>query len=239
MPTPRPAATPSEGAGARAVRPDERGGPMGAESTYARLKEDILLGTLPPGTRLVEFPLAERYAVSRTPVREALGRLVHDGLVERGDRGMRVRVHTPEEIFELYEVREVLETAAARAAAERRTEFDIARLRALLDRMTQPDVAPASRAPLNRDFHAAIWHAGHNSILVETLDRLSLHVLRHMNTTLTSPGRWEQAMAEHHAIVEAIVDGDVDTAGRLVGEHLRTARTIRLSDQVTADSQVD
>lgn len=218
--------------------PPDVAAPTGSESTYTRLKEEILLGTLPPGTRLVETILAERYAVSRTPVREALGRLVHDGLVERAERGMCVRAYTAEEIFELYEVRQLLETAAARAAAARRTEFDIVHLQTLTERLNQPDIPLADRAPLNREFHAAIWKAGHNSILVNTLDRLTLHILRHMSTTLTSPGRWEQALAEHGKIVEAITDGDGEAAGDLVSDHLRTARSIRLSAQVHGSTGV-
>lgn len=216
--------------------PKDIAAPRDSKTTYARLKEEILLGTLPPGTRLVETLLAERYAVSRTPVREALGRLVHDGLVERAGRGMCVRVHTPEEIFELYEVRELLETAAARTAAERRTEFDIVRLQTITERLNQPDITLAERAPLNREFHASIWKAGHNSMLVDTLDRLTLHILQHMSTTLTSPGRWEQAIVEHRKIVEAIVDGNGEAAGQLVSEHLRAARSIRLSAQVNSSS---
>jgi len=197
-------------------------------ATYARIKEEILLGVLPPGTPLVEMSLADRYMVSRTPVREALRRLAHDGLVERGDRSMRVRQPTAEEIFELYEVREVLETAAARAAAERHSEVDVIRLQELIDQMKDIDLPVADRASFNRRFHSAMWKASHNSVLCQTLDRLYLNAVQHLNTTLIENERWESSMVEHENMMDAVLHGDADTAGRLVGEHLQVARNMRL-----------
>jgi DNA-binding GntR family transcriptional regulator len=90
---------------------------------YQQLREAIVTGVLSADAPLTELSLAAQYKVSRTPVREALRRLEQDGLVERGPRGMKVRGRSPEEILEIYEVRITLEGAAARAAAERRTEL--------------------------------------------------------------------------------------------------------------------
>jgi DNA-binding GntR family transcriptional regulator len=197
-------------------------------STYERLRQDIIEGELAPGRPLVEAALAARYRVSRTPVREALRRLEQDGLVERVDRTMRVRLHSAEEILELYEVRTILETAAVRAAAERRTEFDVARLERLLGRMEAPDLPRDRRAPLNRDFHSALWRAGHNGVLVDTLERLYVHSLRYLHTTLTGQERWEASLRQHREILDAIAGGDGEVAGRRLADHLREARDIRL-----------
>src|SRR3954469_2885334 len=97
-------------------------------TVYQRLYGDVVAGEW-DGAPLVELALAEHYGTSRTPVREALRRLEQDGLVERGDRGMRVRTRSPEERLEIYEVRIPLEATAAAAAAERRTDLDLMRIR--------------------------------------------------------------------------------------------------------------
>src|SRR6267378_901054 len=100
-----------------------------AETVYASLKRDILQGVLPPGSPLREEELGRSHQVSRTPVREALSRLETEGLASRHSRtGLVVSAPTLDEIVDLYVLREVLEGLAARLAAERRTELDLARL---------------------------------------------------------------------------------------------------------------
>lgn len=198
-------------------------------SPYEKIKETILDGTLSPGSQLVESAVAESYGVSRTPVREALTRLEQDGLVERGERGLIVRLRSPEEILDVYETRIVLEVTAARVAAERHTGFDRMRLERLL-RMGE-DADPHDGGILaqrNREFHGGIWHASHNESLVDLLNRLNLHLVRYPATTLSHPGRWQKALKEHRAIVEAIVRRDGPTAAELAEAHFTEARDIRL-----------
>lgn len=204
---------------------------------YNRMKDDILVGVLGPGTPLVETALATRYAVSRTPVREALRRLEHDGLLERGPRSLQVRQSTPQEIFDLNDVRTVLETSAARKAAERHTELDLVLLYDLLERMEREDLDVPERVRLNRQFHASVWHAGHNSTLCQTLERLYLTEVPALHTTLASTLRWRQAVAEHRAVVDAIATGDAETAARVLEEHLRIGRDLRLSQLAQASHQ--
>jgi DNA-binding GntR family transcriptional regulator len=198
-------------------------------TTFERLKQDIILGVLPPGAALIEQQLAERYSVSRTPVRESLRRLEHDGLVERIDGTMQVRRRSPEEIFEHYEVRIVLECAAVKMAAQRRTDFDIAKLTSLLTAGDQ-DLAVVDRIRLDRLFHAAFWRASHNNTLVEMLERLYTHNVRFLNTTLASDERWEQSRSHHRQIVDAILSGDEQEAERLVAIHVRGARDIHTNE---------
>jgi DNA-binding GntR family transcriptional regulator len=199
-----------------------------AQPLYERIKHDVVAGALAPGAPLVETLLAERYAVSRTPVREALRQLERDGLVERVGRSMRVRYFTPEQIYEIYEVRGILEGAAARAAAERHTAFDADRLRDLVARLEEGEDDAEQRMQLNRAFHAAIWRAGHNSILVEQIERLYVTSIGHMSTTLADERRWRDSIDEHRRLLAAIVEGDGDEAERLTLEHLRAARDVRL-----------
>jgi DNA-binding GntR family transcriptional regulator len=196
---------------------------------YERLREAIVSGELEAGAPLVEATVAARYGISRTPVREALRRLEQDGLVERGDRGMRVRTRSPEEILEIYEARIVLEGAAARAAAERGTKLDLMRIGHALERMQAIDPGDATAmAETNRAYHEAIWTASHNATLVDLLTRLQSHLTRYPSTTLTSEGRWEAVLREHADLLHTIENRDGTKAARIAEEHMTEARDIRL-----------
>ena len=196
---------------------------------YERLREEIVSGRLESGAPLVEATLAGRYGTSRTPVREALRRLEQDGLVERGDRGLRVRARGPEEILEIYEARILLEGAAARGAAERSTRLDLMRLKNAADVMAAADPGdPGAMAAANQAFHEEIWAASHNSTLVDLLTRLNSHITRYPATTLTSPGRWQEALSEHAELMLAIESRDRDKANLVAANHMTRARDIRL-----------
>jgi DNA-binding GntR family transcriptional regulator len=188
-------------------------------------------GTFPPGTPLVEVQLAAWCGVSRTPVREALTRLEQDGLVEKGERGCVVRERSPEEIFDIYEVRVILESLAARTAAERRRRVDVIRIEHALAAWESGGEAaePHERARLNQDLHRAIWQASRSEPLMDLLSRLSLHLTRYPATTLMAPGRWESALTEHRALLDAIRDRDADRAAEVASGHFKTALEIRLA----------
>ncbi|HEY3684097.1 MAG TPA: GntR family transcriptional regulator [Streptosporangiaceae bacterium] len=201
-----------------------------SSQVYEGLRAAIVSGEYDPGEPLVEVVLAERYGTSRTPVREALRRLEQDGLVERGERGMRVRTRSPEEILEIYEARIPLEAAAAGAAAERRTDLDLVRIRRAAERMddTAADDVQAM-ATANRVVHEAIWAASHNGTLVDLLTRLNNHLTRYPATTLAAPGRWDEALREHVKIIAAIERHDRTAAADLARDHMTRARDIRLT----------
>jgi DNA-binding GntR family transcriptional regulator len=196
---------------------------------YERLCDEIVSGRLAEGAPLIEAAIATRYGTSRTPVREALRRLEQDGLVERGDRGLRVRSRGPEEILEIYEVRILLEAAVARHAAERGTRLDLLRISHAVDAQSAVDPGdPDAMAAANRTFHQAVWAASRNGTLIDLLTRVNSHVARYPATTLTSPGRWEEALREHAELLRAIEAHDGDEAGRIAGQHMTEARDIRL-----------
>lgn len=186
-------------------------------------------GEYAAGEPLVELSLADRYRTSRTPVREALRRLEQDGLVERGDRGMRVRARSPEEIMEIYEARITLEATVAAAAAERRTELDLIRIRRAAAAMSEVDTSdPHAMAAANRLVHEAMWAAGHNGTIIDLLTRLNNHLTRYPATTLSAPGRWAQALRQHEEIIDAIERRDGAAAYELARVHMTQARDIRL-----------
>jgi DNA-binding GntR family transcriptional regulator len=200
------------------------------QSPYERIKRGILDGSFPPGVPLVEATLAELCGVSRTPIREALNRLERDGVVNRTDRGMAVRERTPEEILDIYEARIALEATAARIAALRHTHLDQVRMERLIKLCEESDPSDGQvLADRNREFHRGVWHASHNHAVIDLLDRLDLHLLRYPVTTLTAPGRWEQALREHRLLLDAIVARDAESAKKIAEGHFTTARDIRLA----------
>lgn len=207
-----------------------RDGVLQRESTYAAIRDLIVTGKLAPGYSLPETTLAEQFQVSRTPIREALLRLEQDGLIERIDRGLVVRELSPEDIIDFYETRVVLEATAARTAAERRSDHDVARLYALADHVEAAGTDdPALMVETNVDFHRAIWRASRNMALIDLLERLLMHIGRYQETTLSFPGRWSQANVEHRALVDAIRDRDAVRAAAVATDHFSSARDIRVN----------
>jgi DNA-binding GntR family transcriptional regulator len=213
-------------------------GMVGGAAIYTALRARILDGTLRAGDRLREIPLAEEFGVSRTPVREALMRLESDGLARRDGRSLVVHAVSAEELIQVYDLRINLESEAAAQAADRRSTVDIASLEALWERdRALVDPSDAERTATNLEFHRAIWACSHNSVLQDLLGRLNAHLVHAPKSTLSVGNRWETALAEHHAIIDAIRVRDAAEARRVAADHMRTARNLRLQlirEQVTA-----
>lgn len=206
-----------------------RSASLASQDVYEKLRDQIALGRLAPGTQVTELGLAGEFEVSRTPIREAMSRLMYDGLLERDGRAMRVRVFNEEEVLEIYEVRIALERVAAHAAALRRTEYDLARLKATLQSILQlPVDATGKRSQLAHQFHFALWTAAHNPTLSETLTRLHAKVVGLASTTLTYPGRWEVMQTECSEIVASIAVRDADRAAELNATHMTRSRDVRV-----------
>jgi DNA-binding GntR family transcriptional regulator len=147
----------------------------------------------------------------------------------RSDRGLIVREQSREEILDLYDTRVVLDSAAARTAAERRSQVDLLALRAMLHRLDGIDPRDEHAMTAgNREFHQAVWRASHNETLLDLLRRLNLHVVRYPSTTLSHPGRWAEGNQEHGQIVAAIEERDGERAAALTAAHFGTARRLRL-----------
>ena len=203
---------------------------MRAGDAYERLKQALLSGEFKPGQVLREVQLAQWCGVSRTPVREALRRLEQDGLVHWEGQTLIVRRRSPEEILDIYATRITLEAMAAAVAAERRTDQDLRQLGWQLARCEA--ASPADLTALveaNVGFSQQVWHASHNESLVDLLERLSLHVGRYPRSTLGWPTRWEQSVAGHRALLEAISARDADGARAIAEQHFTQARQIRLA----------
>ncbi|MCW4465620.1 GntR family transcriptional regulator [Glutamicibacter sp. MNS18] len=202
---------------------------LDSEAIHAKLKQRLLSGQYAPGDALREVTLSEEFGVSRTPVREALTRLLHEGLLERRARGLYVKEIDPEQIMQVYDLRIMLEGQAAAEAALSRTEPDIIRLQALVDRdrsLERPD--NAVRLVTNIEFHQALWKSARNPVLEDILDRLATHHVHAPNSTLSVGARWEESLDEHARIVECIRDREPDRARQVIQDHMRTAKAMRL-----------
>lgn len=201
-----------------------------AEAVHRALLEALRAGVYRPGDRLREEDVAARLGVSRTPVREALGRLAEKKLLEpAGGRGLVVRSLTSAEVLELYAMREILEGAAAALAARHRAEAEIDALTELQRRLSILDRPPAELARLNALFHAAVVRAARNRYLRQALSELQDAIALLGPTTLGLAGRAEEAHREHETVVAAIWRGDPKAAEEAARSHTRAALRARLT----------
>ncbi|MFT6452545.1 MAG: DNA-binding GntR family transcriptional regulator [Halocynthiibacter sp.] len=198
------------------------------KDAYALILEAIDTGAYKPGDRLVESELAERFGVSRTPIREALQRLETQSLLARDGRSLIVASLDHNQLAELYVVRTELEGLAARLAARHAAPEEVQLLRDMVeeDRALIGDPEALSRA--NRRFHKQIHLASHNRFLVQQLDLVHRSMALLATTSLAVEGRDEIALAEHDRIVSAIEAGDGDAADDALRMHISKAFETRL-----------
>ncbi|MFE1309561.1 GntR family transcriptional regulator [Streptomyces sp. NPDC058755] len=196
--------------------------PLGAvrERVLATLRQDIIAGRLGPGERLVERELAERFGVSRVPVREAIRALVAEGFVLfESARRTVVRRLTPTDVKELFELREALEVYAAGLAAARVTPEALAELRGLLTEAATATKEGDGEAitDINTRFHDRILAMAGNSLLISVMEPVDgrLRWLTRQNE------EWPQLLVEHRELYEAIASGDPDRARAHALGHVR------------------
>jgi DNA-binding GntR family transcriptional regulator len=200
-----------------------------ADYVYEKLREAIKEARYEPGDRVREAEVASWLGVSRTPVREALNRLLSENLlVDSQSRGLIVAELEKQQVLELYALREVLEGTAARLAAQHASESEIESMREVLSQAEKCFDQPESQQALNEYLHNGIYGAAHNRYVSQALHKLAdaLDLLR--GTTYQVPGRPEQAFQEHSAIVEAIANRDPDAADAAARVHMREACRARL-----------
>ena len=195
---------------------------------YVLILEAIDVGIYKPGSRLVESELAERFGVSRTPIREALQRLETQSLLTRDGRSLVVASLDHNQMAELYVVRTELEGLAARLAAQHASEEEIDVLQQMVgaDRTWTHDASALSRS--NKRFHKQLHLASHNRFLVQQLDLVHRSMALLATTSLAVEGRGPVALDEHQAIVTAISERDGAAAYLAVRQHLSQAFITRL-----------
>lgn len=197
-----------------------------SDKAYQALLDEIVDGTLSPGTALAEVEQSARLGVSRTPLREALSQLRKDGLIEqqRG-RGLTVTAVSLDDIVELYELRQPLEQQAAKLAAQRGNTQIFAQLASEFrnaDSLIEGGAA-GIRAyyNLNERLDRAIEDAIGSSYLVAALKSLHLHLARIRRLSRRDPGRLKAAAIETLVIIEAIVDRNPELAASATQVHMQ------------------
>ncbi|WP_232897366.1 GntR family transcriptional regulator [Pontibaca salina] len=201
---------------------------------YDMILDAIDAGIYGPGDRLVESELAERFGVSRTPIREALQRLETQSLLERDGRSMIVASLDHNQMAELYVVRRELEGLAARLAARHATAEEITILREMVNSDDQLVKDPAALSRANRRFHQQIHLASHNRYLVQQLDLVHRTMALMTTTSLAVEGRCEIAQSEHDGIVSAIEARDEKGAEKALRDHISVAFMTRLKQDADA-----
>ena len=193
-----------------------------ADEAYFAIREMIVSLELRPGAVVDERALIDRLGIGRTPTREALRRLAQEKLVEvfprRGTFVTKVEIH---DLGAVSEVRLVLESEAARRAAERATDADLAKLAALVDEL-DPDAGLAQPALVELDerIHRAIYRAARNPFLEAALEQHYLLSLRLWYLALDRARELESAVQEHRELLLAIIARDPERAERLMREHV-------------------
>ncbi len=197
------------------------------ERVYRSLRDHILEGRLPPGTRLVELELAAQFESSRTPVREALKRLSAEGLVSTDPlRGLVVRDIDPVEAEEIYVIREVIDGLAGRLAAPRVSEDDLTKLAVLLETqrecLHEGDWLEMMRA--NRRYHEVIYRATGSRHLLDVASNLHDLVRTFSLRCFANAERGQLVIDEHERICAALSAHDAAEAEARSKEHIARAR---------------
>lgn len=194
-----------------------------AEGLRQRLEREIFSGALIPGERLDESGLARRFGVSRTPVREALLQLASAGLIEmRPRQGAVVAIITVQQLLQMFEVMAEMEALCARYAARRMGPAERQALerahKACIDLARRRD--PERYYEANRLFHEVVYAGTRNAYLEETTRALRNRLSGYRRFQLNQPGRVANSLAEHAAVVAAILAGDAEQAATAMRAHV-------------------
>jgi DNA-binding GntR family transcriptional regulator len=220
---------PVGGAFARLKKIQQQGGESLGEFAYRIMREALRAGAFRSGEHLREADVAQRLKISRTPVREAFHRLIAEGLLANGPwNGVMVAQLNPQELIQLYAVREVLEGTAAALAAKNATTAEVKRLLNITSAEARSRNNSDKLVIINSELHQTIYAAAHNRYLLQSLNTVvdALGLLRH--STFASPGSIESAHRQHSQIINAIRDRKPSDAEHFAREHIRHVLATRL-----------
>ncbi|MCX7920438.1 MAG: GntR family transcriptional regulator [Clostridia bacterium] len=193
---------------------------------FNQLQNDILNGKYQPGESLIETRLCDDLGVSRTPIREAIRQLELEGLVQSiPNKGAIVKGISAKDIEDIYTIRMLIEGLAARWATEKITPEELEELKEAVELEEFYTMKNDTEHLLKFDskFHEIIFKASKSKPLMHTLKTFHHYVQRARNTSLRCPGRAEEVLMEHKAILQAIINGEAEKAEKLTTEHVRNA----------------
>jgi DNA-binding GntR family transcriptional regulator len=202
----------------------------------AQIEEEIATGALQPGDRLDETSLAERFGVSRTPIREALQQLSIAGLIEhRRHRGAVVSTPDPKQLLEMFELMAEFEAICARHAARRMLDSDEAELKKTLEacRLAAASGNTDSYYYENERFHRAIYTASGNAFIAQQAGALHRRLAPFRRLQLRVRNRMKTSLKEHEAIVAALLSGDGELAASRAYAHV-AVQGERFSDLIAS-----
>jgi DNA-binding GntR family transcriptional regulator len=195
----------------------------------SQLRTDILQGDIAPGSRLSQQSIAERFGVSRIPVRDALQVLAGQGLVQHTSNATAtVSGISVAELQELYELREAVEPLATQIAVPNVGRADLLTMRKQLQIMEQ-HADTRTWLAANTEFHAAVYRRANRPRMIELVERLRGLTDRYMYLHLEVIGKTEHLVSEHLDILAAVESGDAASAARITREHLATSHDFILS----------
>jgi DNA-binding GntR family transcriptional regulator len=194
-----------------------------ADKLIAQITQEISSGVLRPGDQLEESVLAEKFGVSRTPIREAIRAMVGSGFLQtRPRKGAIVRVLTSKELLDLFEVAAGLEGMACRLAAASLTDEHA---KAIVNKLDKCQVLAEANDKIqysiaNIEFHAAIHAATDNHWLIEQLQHIGIHINPYRSLPYDIRGRLSKSTEEHSTICQAILAGEGNKASELMRDHM-------------------
>lgn len=203
---------------------------------YNQIKEDILNGTFPPGTVMVERKLCDIYSVSRSPIRNALQNLARDGLLSfTPGKGMMVPEITIEDIFEIYDLMELFQIYAIRRSIKRMNEVSLKTLENILYRIRQAldeeNVLEAIKWDIR--FHEFFVDFSGSSRLKLFYDQISGQIFRFLSSTLQDTGLAERSYLEHRNIYNCLADNDLSGAEDAISQHYSNTKEYYLNKLIS------
>lgn len=204
-----------------------------ADQVFEKIENDILTNVYSSGEIVTELKLSETLSVSRTPVREALHRLEQERLVEFIPKGVKIIGINLEDIKIIYEMRLRIEGLSAKLASEKATEEQIQEMKEVLDLQEFYSNKPDSEniKKMDNKFHELVYKASGSAHLFQILYELHKKTGKYRRVSVSKQSRAKLSLAEHRAILDAIISRDSEKAERLAIEHVKNARDSILNNK--------
>ncbi len=194
---------------------------------YVKLRDLITYGSLSPGEKIVESRLEKKFAISRTPIREAIKQLEKRGYIEIvHNRGAYVKKVSLDELEKTYDVLSILESYGAKLAARRVTDETIRKLKEINEELKEYGHLSKYRKYLegNSEFHRILCEISGNNVLENLSSELRDRVYRYRFLGITIPGHIKEYIAEHEMMIRALKDRDAEKVGHTVWQHIQRTK---------------
>lgn len=197
-----------------------------ADQVFERLENDIVAGIYPKGEIITEMRLVEQLGVSRTPIREALRRLEQERLIQETGKGMVVLGITPEELDDIMSIRQRTEDLAVYHAIQNLTEEGAARLSHIseLQDFYYQKKDTENLRKMDDDFHEALYELSGRTVIRDVLQPLHKKTQRYRKKSIEDTTRLANSLAEHKAILDAVLKKDTKKAMELITIHITNAK---------------